>query len=191
MKIAICGGSFNPITKGHTRIANYIISKGIVDKVLIMPCYKSLYNKSLESGYHRIKMIELANKMSGVEPFDWEIVNKIEGQGTYDIMKQLEKYFMNDELYFVMGLDNSQKVKKWIKGIIITNEFKFIVVPRVGTQIEDSWFMMPPHIYVKDYTEDAISSTAVKELLHKGVAPKEMLDEAIYRYIIENNLYKE
>jgi nicotinate-nucleotide adenylyltransferase len=190
MKIAIFGGSFNPITKGHTRLANHIVSNNVVDKVLIMPCYKSLYNKGLESGEDRLKMIELANRVNGVEPFDWEIANKIEDQGTYDIMKQLEAFFPNDELYFVIGLDNSQKIKSWIKGDRITKEFKFVIVPRVGTNTTDIWFMEPPHIFLSGYEADDISSTSVKQILAQEANPKEMLDEAVYDYIIQKSLYK-
>lgn len=190
MKIGIAGGSFNPIQKGHTRLANHLVKEGIVDMVLMMPCYKSLYNKEVLDGETRLKMIELANRLPQVQPFDWEIRNKIEGIGTYDVMKMIEKEFPNDELYFIIGLDNSQKVKTWLNGDRITKEFKFIVVPRRGTNTEDIWFMEPPHIFVNYYEADEISSTAAKEILGRGANPKEMLDEAVYNYIMEHNLYK-
>ena len=189
MKIGIAGGSFNPIQKGHTRLANHLVKEGIVDMVLMMPCYKSLYNKEVLDGEIRLKMIELANRSPKVQPFDWEIRNKIEGIGTYDVMKMIEKEFPNDELYFIIGLDNSQKVKTWLNGDRITKEFKFIVVPRKGTNTEDIWFMEPPHIFVNNYEADEISSTAAKEILGRGANPKEMLDEAVYDYIIQHKLY--
>lgn len=191
MKIGIAGGSFNPIQKGHTRLANHLVKEGIVDMVLMMPCYKSLYNKEVLDGETRLKMIELANRLPQVQPFDWEIRNKIEGIGTYDVMKMIEKEFPNDELYFIIGLDNSQKVKTWLNGDRITKEFKFIVVPRRGTNTEDIWFMEPPHIFVNYYEADEISSTAAKEILGRGANPKEMLDSAVYDYIIQHNLYKD
>jgi nicotinate-nucleotide adenylyltransferase len=190
VKIGITGGSFNPITKGHTRLANYLVTSGTLDKVLIMPCYKSLYNKSLVAGEHRLKMIELSERVSNVFPFDWEIANKVEGKGTYDIMKELEKLFPNDELYFVMGLDNSQKVKKWLKGDLITNEFRFVVVPREGTEVIDNWFHKEPHIYLEKYVPDDISSTAVRDGLRNNTDLEKMLDKSVYEYIIQHNLYK-
>ena len=189
MKIGIAGGSFNPIQKGHTRLANHLVKEGIVDMVLMMPCYKSLYNKEVLDGEIRLKMIELANRSPKVQPFDWEIRNKIEGIGTYDVMKMLEKEFPNDELYFIIGLDNSQKVKTWLNGDRICKEFKFIVVPRKGTNTEDVWFMEPPHIFVNYYEADEISSTAAKEIIGRGANPKEMLDESVYDYIIQHKLY--
>lgn len=221
MKVAIFGGSFNPIQKGHTRLANHLVKENIVDMVLMMPCYKSLYNKELASGEHRLKMIELADRLPHVQPFDWEIRNKIEGLGPYEIMKMLksdidkntiglekgengkpvlfyreficrmpERVPGDDELYFVMGLDNSQKIKKWPNGQNIVKEFNFIVVPRIGTNTEDIWFMDPPNIWLGKYEADNISSTTAKQLLASHTSTKEVLDPAVYDYIIEQNLYK-
>ncbi len=217
MKLGIFGGSFNPVQKGHTRLANYIVSSGVVDMVLMMPCYKSLYNKELLDGETRLKMIELADRLPHVQPFDWEIKNKIEGLGTYDIMKMLEGYFENrhiglikeddklklydmeiigsfgprlpDEIYFIIGLDNSQKVKSWLNGDKIINELKFIVVPRNGVNTNDIWFMDSPHIWLNKYEGDDVSSSGVKELLRNGGDLEHHLDKSVKDYIITNQLY--
>jgi nicotinate-nucleotide adenylyltransferase len=191
VKIGIFGGSFNPVQKGHTRLANYIASSGVVDLVYMMPCYKSLYNKGLVSGEERLKMLALADKHPKVQPFDWEIKNKIENIGTYEIMKMLESNFPNDELYFIIGLDNSQKVKSWLNGDKIIKELKFIVVPRNGVNTADIWFMDKPHIWLNNYEGDDISSTGVKELLKNGGDLEQHLDNMVKDYIITNQLYKE
>lgn len=191
MKIAVFGGSFNPITIGHTNLCNYLIEHGVVDLVLVMPCYKSLYNKDLVDGEHRLNMIKLASKNNRyIQAFDFEIRNKIEGVGTYDIMTDIKKSFTNDDLYFVIGADNSQKVKKWIKGDLITKDFKFIVVPRNGTDLIQLWFTEEPHIYLRDYSPDSISSTTVRTYLRKSMYDETILDYQVFQYILSNNLYK-
>jgi nicotinate (nicotinamide) nucleotide adenylyltransferase len=192
MKIAIFGGSFNPVHRGHTELAKYIIENGVADQVLMMPCYKSLYNKGLESGEHRLNMIGVATIYSlGVEAFDWEIKNKIDGPGTYQIMQMLKQEFPNDELFFVIGLDNSQKVRKWKNGDKIVDDMKFIVVPRKGIEVTDNWFTKPPHIYLDKYEPIDISSTAVKNLLKNCTDTTNHLDSGVGAYILKHNLYKE
>lgn len=188
MKVAIFGGAHNPITKGHIRLANYIIESKIVDLVFVMPCYKSLYNKELVEGFHRLEMIKLTEKNPRVVAFDWEIKNKIENKGTYEIMKMLERHFLSD-LYFVIGMDNSQKVRKWLNGDKILNELKFIVVPRSNLEVTDKWFLEPPHIYLENYLPDTISSTTAKELLKDKKDVSNYLDEKVANYIANNNLY--
>ena len=37
MKIGVYVGSFNPVHKGHIKIANYIVDNNLVDKLLIIP----------------------------------------------------------------------------------------------------------------------------------------------------------
>ena len=37
MKLGIFVGSFNPVHKGHIKIANYILNKKLVDRLLIIP----------------------------------------------------------------------------------------------------------------------------------------------------------
>jgi len=161
----------------------------VVDRVLLLPCYKSLYNKGLLDGEHRVKMIDLADRFTGVESFDWEIKNKIDGIGTYEIMNRL-KNELNENLYFIMGLDNSQKVRNWKNGHKILNEHKFIVVPRIGTNVVDEWFKEQPHIFIENYQPDDMSSTSVRDLLKNNGDASVLLDNDVYKYIKDNKLYQ-
>jgi len=190
MKVGIFGGSFNPPTIAHLRLANYIVENNIVDEVLIMPCYKSLYLKGLEDGYKRLDMIAVSAHHPRVKPFDWEIKNKIDGPGTYKIMKMLHEEFPFGELYFITGLDNSQKVRTWKNGDKIIDSMKFIIVPRSGIEVTDKWFLNPPHIYLDKYESDDISSTKVKQLLKDNADTSKLLDKRVKDYIIHNKLYK-
>jgi nicotinate-nucleotide adenylyltransferase len=56
-KIAVYGGSFDPVTLGHTRVAEIVLNTCDVDQVWFMPCYKSLYEKKLGSSYDRINLL--------------------------------------------------------------------------------------------------------------------------------------
>ena len=191
MKIAIFGGSFNPVTKGHTRLANYIVENGVADQVLMMPCYKSLYNKGLASGDQRLDMIALSHHHPRVKPYDWEIKNKVDGPGTYQIMQMVGEEFPLAELFFVIGLDNSQKVRTWKNGDKIVENMQFIVVPRGGVVVTDRWYMNAPHIFIDKYQPDDISSTCVKQLIKEGKGTENVLDQHVKEYIVVYNLYRD
>ena len=60
----------------------------------------------------------------------------------------------------------------------------------VTIDIKDNWFMNPPHVYLKDYIPDDISSSNCKKLLKTGGNLDSHLDKSVLDYIIQYNLYK-
>jgi nicotinate-nucleotide adenylyltransferase len=190
MKIGIVGGSFDPIHKGHSLLSNYIVSQNILDALYIMPCYKSLYNKELSSSEHRLNMLNLAELHKNCIPFSWEIDNKIENVGTYDIMLILTKIFKLDQLYFIIGQDNAEKINTWKNSDKILNDIKFLVVPRKKYKNHQQWYLNHPHIFLKNYPENDFSSTNIKTIINNTEELKKYLDKNVLDYIIQHQLYK-
>ena len=63
MRIGIFGGSFNPPHKMHVNIANYMINKQYVDKVIFVPTgSKYAYKNNLVLEEHRYNMVEILTK---------------------------------------------------------------------------------------------------------------------------------
>src|SRR5271156_2510983 len=79
MKTALFSGAFNPIGKHHMKMVNETLKH--VNKVIIMPVYKSMSAKVLVSGNHRLNMCKLAvrnNEDNNVSVSDFEIKYKID-----------------------------------------------------------------------------------------------------------------
>ena len=62
MKVALYGGSFNPITLGHVEVALYVLNSGLVDQVWLVPNYKSCTGKQLANENDRLEMCKLATE---------------------------------------------------------------------------------------------------------------------------------
>ena len=62
MRIGIYGGAFNPVHKGHIKLAEEVKTKADLDKIIIMPSGLSPHKSSdtLIGSEHRMKMCELA-----------------------------------------------------------------------------------------------------------------------------------
>lgn len=59
-KIAVLGGSFDPIHKGHLQIAKQAVAMGM-DEVWFMPTYDTpLKDRNLTHSTHRLEMIKRA-----------------------------------------------------------------------------------------------------------------------------------
>lgn len=201
MKIALFGGAFDPITKGHIKVCNYLIDKHIVDEVWLMPCYVSYYGKKMATCDDRLRMCQLAvehNKNSKVKVSDYEIANKLTGE-SIDIIKKLQADH-KDQFYFVIGMDNAIKITGWTDWEVLIGLIPFIVMPRSGytlSQTDSSitpiaptaWFMKDPHIYLADYEANIMSSTQVRDDLRTKKSC-DLIDDPVSDYIKSNTLYE-
>ena len=130
MKICLFGGSFNPIHKGHIKIAKEAIKQLDLDELIFIPCQKNPFKKDINyaSGEDRKKMIELVleDKMS-ISDFE------IKRQGisyTIDTVKYFKNKYPNDELYLLIGSDNLLKLSKWKDIDEISNLIQIVVFKR-------------------------------------------------------------
>jgi len=199
-KIALLGGAFNPITKGHMQAALFVLNSSFsFDEIWLMPCYSHAYQKKMVSPVHRLAMCSLSTLNNvRIKVFDYEIRQKYEG-GTYYIIKKLleDKSFINFyDFSIIIGLDNANTFDMWIEHEKLKRLIRFVVVPRQGTEIDHkiNWYLNPPHIYLAaENPIMKVSSTQVRNLLKSGdfTAVKDFLDHTVLDYIGRHNLYKE
>ena len=113
MKICLFGGSFNPIHKGHLKIARMAIKKLNLDQLIFIPCQRNPFKKDMNyaNGKDRWKMIEmvLEDKMS-ISSFE---IDRKGNSYTIDTVKYFKNKYPNDELYLLIGSDNLTKLSKW------------------------------------------------------------------------------
>ncbi|QJG66586.1 nicotinate-nucleotide adenylyltransferase [Mycoplasma phocoeninasale] len=113
MKIAIFGGSFNPIHKGHILVAEDAIRLLNLDKLYFVPNNKNPFKKAryYADNYHRINMLKMVIK-DKMEISEFE-TNRGGNSYTIDTVKYFVQKFPNDEIYLLIGSDNVNKLNKW------------------------------------------------------------------------------
>jgi nicotinate-nucleotide adenylyltransferase len=189
MPVAIYGGSFNPPHLGHEALINSIEALKCFNRIVIMPCYESLYQKKLVSFEHRIAMCKLVtmgkdNDFCQFIVSDWEKDNH--SNATIDLMDRLvEKHiFGYEQPYFVIGQDNAENIQKWVRWEELINRHRFIIVSR-NLKPKIDWYLRSPHLLIKMEDHFAeISSTKYRET--KDVR---LLNPSVTDYIKENKLY--
>lgn len=129
-KIAIFGGSFNPITYGHLKIACYAIKSLNLDQLIFVPAFQSPFkkNQTMVSAQNRIEMIELIleDKMS---ISDFEIKRKGTSY-TIDTIKYFKNKYPDAELFLIIGSDHLAKLPKWKEIDLISKLSKICVFKR-------------------------------------------------------------
>ena len=197
-KVAILGGAFNPITRGHIQLAQFVLnSTREFDEVWLMPAYHHMYNKDMVSGEDRLEMCRIAAKVDGrIKVFDYEIKNQLAGE-TYNLCKRLKQdEELNDKYNFsmIIGLDNANTFDKWVNYEELERMVRFVVVPRKGYERDEkvNWYLEKPHIYLGGDTNIIeVSSTMIRKMLREyNIKVAEIyLDIEVLTYILEKNLY--
>lgn len=201
MKIAIFGGSFNPIGNHHIDIAQKLST--FMDEVWIMPCHKSTTGKKLESDEHRINMCNIAIKNSNnpkikLCSFEIDFGQELDGQTYNSIKKILELHrignlpygYNKDNIYYlVIGMDNALTINTWDNWNELINMLPFIVLTRPGynSSFKNEWFSKNPHIFLDNIATQNGSSTKIRNDIVNNSHPE--IDPCVYQYIKDNKLY--
>ena len=195
LKVAILGGSFNPVTLGHLQCARYIINNTDVQQVWLTPCFSHIWNKELLSPNHRYVMCLLATEINdGVIAFNFEISKKIT-TGTFDFLSLLLVRYPEIDFSYIIGMDNANQFNKWARAPELKEMVRFIVVSRQGiSQNEDGlWYTRSPHIFLNAEEEIMnISSTIVRGLIKDNQTEdlNKYLHPRVLKYIQDQGLYR-
>jgi len=152
-RIAVLGGSFDPITDGHLKCACEIVHARKAQEVWIVPCGTRPDKPSLKTPYmHRLIMCHLAVNTTFGSSFPIRVcdIEMAEEQAlsTYHLMKRLKQDYPDKDFCFVLGADLLDSLKAWDApgvpdaGVRLWNECNFLVLDRPGYEIPDN---LPPN----------------------------------------------
>ena len=169
MRIAIYGGSFNPMHIGHEKIVDYVLNNLNMDKIIIIPVgIPSHRENNLEQSDTRLKICKKIFKGNKkIEVSDIEI--KSEGKSyTYDtLLKLIDLYGENNEFFEIIGEDSLKSLKTWKNYEELLKICKFIVFRRKddkNIQI-DKEFLNNKNIIILENEYYDISSTEIRNMV--------------------------
>ena len=194
-KIAIFGGTFDPVHSEHIRLCHTAIEQLKLDKLIIMPTFTPPHKESaVSSDKHRFNMLKLAfagNKKCEVSDYE---LKKGGVSYTYQTMEYFKKQF-NAKLYFIVGLDMLYDFKTWKNPERILSACDLVAFGREGyyTDIEAT-----RQYFLKNFGKDFIqlnyegknvSSTKIRVYSSLNLDITGLADESVVKYIKENELY--
>ncbi|MDU2236518.1 MAG: nicotinate (nicotinamide) nucleotide adenylyltransferase [Fusobacterium periodonticum] len=169
MRIAIYGGSFNPMHIGHEKIVDYVLNNLNMDKIIIIPVgIPSHRENNLEQSNTRLKICkEIFKGNKKIEVSDIEI--KSEGKSyTYDtLLKLMDLYGENNEFFEIIGEDSLKNLKTWKNYEELLKICKFIVFRRKddkNIQIDEE-FLNNKNIIILENEYYDISSTEIRNMV--------------------------
>ena len=195
MRIGIYGGAFNPVHKGHVKLAEEVKTKAHLDKIIIMPSGQSPHKSShsLVESTHRLLMCSLAFEGEDYIVSDLEI--KREGKSyTVDTVTELKKIYPDDKLYLIMGSDMLLSFHRWYRYEDILSMVTICATTRQGDISLDelktySRDVLGKETLIIDFEPFECSSTKVRNALLSGDDATSLVPEKVLSYIIEKGLY--
>ncbi len=184
MKVGVYVGSFDPVHNGHIKIINYL-SNNYLDKIIVVPTMNYWNKKIVASLEDRINM--LSNLENDKVIIDRENNNL---KYTYMVMEKLEKKYMNDELYLIIGADSIVSFDKWMEYKKLLS-YGLIVIDRDNIDVKyylDKLGKDNNYISVNIENID-ISSSYIRKNITNYDLIKDFIDDRVYKYICDNNLY--
>lgn len=129
MKIGIFAGTFDPIHNGHIEFAKAAVTKGTLDKVVVVAEKEPYRKKPYASWDHRQALIERATQDIPQVDHDYEFAAHLSHKHTMKDMlqKSSEHYGVEHEYWFLVGSDVFEHMHQW-HDLIKSHEYGGFVV---------------------------------------------------------------
>lgn len=181
-------GSFDPPHIGHVNVVTAALNSGQIDKVEVVPAFKSVWKNTETPWDNRLAMCQLTfNGIPNVRVNSIEyFLAKGEPLPTYKVIDFLKE---QEEEGFIIVTTNEtyQEIPKWMNGERILKENKFLIV--CSSHFCNSTYLgdLDRVIYVPDIT---ICSTNLRDKIKKGMLVQPFILPDVIRFINGLNLYK-
>lgn len=191
MRIALFGGTFNPIHYGHLALAEAARVERQLDRVIFIPAGAPPHKtRDLAPAVHRLAMVRLATR--GNPAFSvsgWE-VRQASPSYTHETIQHFQRRFPRGTLYFLMGVDTLREVDTWAAGRRILALCPFLV----GGRPEAARGPLPASLWRRvrwlHNPLVSVSGTAIRDFARRGVSLRYLVPDAVAAYIQRHQLYR-
>lgn len=187
MRLAIFGGTFDPVHNAHLGVARAALAHFRLDRVLFVPAAHPPHKDgATAAGFDdRVRMVELA-----VADEPRFAVSRIE-EGTRcsysidTIEKVRASLAAGDDLFFLIGADAFAEIQTWYRWRDVARQVVFLVAGRPGAS-----YSIPPEAHAErlDSPHLDVSSSSVRQQLGRGEVTADV-PTSVIEYVVERGLY--
>jgi nicotinate-nucleotide adenylyltransferase len=186
VRLALFGGTFDPIHSAHLAVARAAAEHFALDRVLLIPnAIPPHKQRQTGAAYeHRLAMVRAAASVDArLEASDLERGNET----SYSILtiERVRASWPSAELYFLIGADAFGEIETWRRWREVIAQVEFIVLSRPGYGYD---VPAGAKVHRLDSMRMDVSSTAIRKALAEGEMP-ESLPEPVQDYIRQHGLY--
>jgi nicotinate-nucleotide adenylyltransferase len=201
-KIALFGGTFDPIHLGHTTVASDALEQIGAEKIIFVPAKRSPLKGFLPKANdnQRLKMISLAiTDKENFQVSDYELKRPAPSYTIDTIRKFQADYGSETSIHWLIGADGVDDLEYWYKITELIDACNLTTMYRAGCKPPD--FVKFEEIWGRWRTEKLqrniiktplvdISSTEIRNRIAKNADFSKMVHPAVAYYIRKNGLYQ-
>lgn len=197
-KIAVMGGTFNPIHNGHLVAAESVRQQLGIDRVIFIPTGKPPHkNMNLMFNEHRYLMTVLATVTNPHFEVSRIEIDRAGLTYTIDTIIELKNRCNPDcKIYFITGADAIKEILKWKSPEKLLSMCEFVAVTRPGynkDELQDTVNNLKDNYKGKitflEIPALSISSTDIRHRVLAGQTIKYLVPNSVEEYILKFNLY--
>jgi nicotinate-nucleotide adenylyltransferase len=184
-KIAIYGGTFDPIHHGHLIVAREALERLELEKVIFIPARVSPLRKSAPIARDdlRLSMIQAAiENEPGFAADDCEL-RRPPPSYTIDTVEKIRQQTSDATIYCLIGEDNVGNLTKWRRFADLEKMVRFVVLDRSGQR--------PSHVYPIIRRKIDISATEIRKRVATGRSIQYFVPAAVDEIVRREKLYLE
>ena len=184
-KIAIYGGTFDPIHHAHLILAREAIETLGLEKVILVPAAISPLKKADPVATSKVRIAMLRSATKGEPEFE---VNECEllrppPSYTIDTVEEIRRREREAALYCLIGEDNVEQLPRWHRFTELEKAVRFVVLDRTGKQ--------PKHSYPLIHRRIDISATEIRRRVAQNESIRYLVPESVEKIIQREKLYQE
>ncbi len=201
-RVALYGGSFNPIHFGHLIIARSVAEKLSLDRLIFLPSVAPPHKSAgvLAPAQHRAEMVTLA--IAGEPKFEYDEYDLTREGPTYTVgtVAHFREVLGPDAIvHWVIGADTVADLANWYRVGALVDSCRIVTALRPGwdqinfdalrTRLGDEQIARL-RAGVVDTPRIDISATDIRRRVRAGRSIRYLVPEAVREYILHHKLYQ-
>jgi nicotinate-nucleotide adenylyltransferase len=184
-KIAIYGGTFDPVHHAHLILAREAIETLGLEKIILVPAAISPLKKTapVASGEVRLAMLRAAIKGQPEFEVDECELRRSPPSYTIDTVEEIRRRECGAAIYCLIGEDNVEHLQLWHRFAELEKMVHFVVLDRSGKQ--------PSHSYEVILRRIDISATEIRRRVAQNESIRYLVPDSVEAIIQQEKLYRE
>jgi nicotinate-nucleotide adenylyltransferase len=189
MKLALFGGSFDPVHLGHLLVAQAAREELELDRLFFIPAAQSPFKPDRQPtpATERLRLLRLALAGKSWCELDLQEIHRGGVSYTIDTVRAYGQRFPGATLFYLIGADHLAQLPKWRESEELASRVEFLVIPRPGEP--NAPLPSPFRGRLLVGFPLGVSSSQIRERVRQGRPIDHLVPAAVAEAVRNNRLY--